>query len=104
MNCPKCLKSDFKTWYGGGFHKAQCLHCFWHGLSDSAHKISSQVLRIDSLFNNRNQFIFDIGQLTKEDKNILNKMLRKGKVAKTKALWPWITSGTCKKTLYSLVY
>lgn len=44
--------------------------------------------------------IFDIGQIKTEGLRFLEKEVKAGRVTKTKALWPWVTWGTCKKTLY----
>ena len=44
--------------------------------------------------------IFDIGQIPKDTRNKLNSLAKKGIIKKTKAYWPYVTSGTCIKTMY----
>jgi hypothetical protein len=46
--------------------------------------------------------VFDIGQIDLETKRLLARLCRSGEVVKERAYWPWITSGTCRKTLYRL--
>ena len=33
--CPKCGDDKIKTWHSGGYWKAQCQRCLWHGLEKS---------------------------------------------------------------------
>ena len=48
----------------------------------------------------RDGYLFDIGQLTHETRLTLARMVRKGRVSKSTAQWPWIHSGTITKTIY----
>lgn len=33
--CPKCGSNKIETWRAGGYNKARCLVCLWHGLLKS---------------------------------------------------------------------
>ena len=44
--------------------------------------------------------VFDLGQLSRDTKKELDKLVKAGQLRKTKALWPWVSHGTCKKTYY----
>jgi hypothetical protein len=45
--------------------------------------------------------VFDIGQISKQTRGRLDRLAKKGKIIKdTEALWPWITHGTIKKTVF----
>lgn len=45
-------------------------------------------------------YLWDIGQLSKITTHKLNALAKRGVIAKTKALWPFFTRGTSKKTIY----
>jgi len=45
-------------------------------------------------------YVWDIGQLAKEDKKALDKQVRQGELIKTRALWPKYFWGTCVKTIW----
>ena len=45
-------------------------------------------------------YLFDIGQLSPATVCALNQMVNRGELTKIKALWPYITTGIRKKTLY----
>jgi hypothetical protein len=44
--------------------------------------------------------IWDLGQLSKEEKKQLDKAVKEGKLIKQKAWFPYITSGVIQKTIY----
>ena len=50
----------------------------------------------------RDGYWFDIGQLRRQPETLkaLTRLTRKGLVIKSRAIWPWITHGTIKKTMY----
>ncbi len=45
-------------------------------------------------------YVQDIGQLDKTVRRDLDKLVRHGEMKKGIFYWPWINSGTCKKTTY----
>lgn len=45
-------------------------------------------------------YLFDLGQLPKETKIFLWRMVKMGRLRKAAALWPWFVSGTAMKTVY----
>lgn len=47
-------------------------------------------------------YIWDIGQIDKESKKWLNSQIKAGKLGKSKAYWPFFSSGICKKVYYFL--
>lgn len=49
---------------------------------------------------NTGDVVYDIGQIDKETKRALDKMVRGGEVVRTKALWPWFDAGMARKTAY----
>lgn len=50
---------------------------------------------------NKGDHVFDIGQISKQTRRKLDHLVRKGEIIKnTSALWPWITHGTIRKTVF----
>lgn len=47
-------------------------------------------------------YIWDIGQIDKESLKWLKSQIKLGKIGKSKAYWPYFSSGTCRKTYYFL--
>ena len=45
--------------------------------------------------------VYDIGQLDEDCRKGLNRLVRKGEIAKIKTMWPWVHLGV-KKTGYCL--
>ena len=45
--------------------------------------------------------VFDIGQLEPQAAKDLNKLVGQGKLGKAKVLWPDVTRGTVRKTVYT---
>lgn len=44
---------------------------------------------------------FDIGQIRNPETNkALTRLVRKGFITKSRAIWPWISHGTVEKTIY----
>ena len=62
-------------------------------------KMNSQI---ENLMENiyHNGYYFDMGGLTDETQKILNRKVVDGELIKSRALWPWIHSGTIEKTIY----
>lgn len=44
--------------------------------------------------------VFDIGQLGPDQIKALDKEVKAGRATKTKAIWPFITHGTVRKTVW----
>ncbi len=45
-------------------------------------------------------YVWNIGQLSREDIRALDRLVKQGKITKTKALWPRYFWGTCTKTIW----
>lgn len=59
-------------------------------------KLSATIRELDD-----RGFIFDMGQLKGVGK-YLDRLAKKGLLIKNKAYWPWLTCGTCLKTIYAI--